>query len=161
LQKGIAFLRKVCYSIQYKVVILVKIGDKIKARRIELGLSVDELAEKIGKNRSTVYRYENKEIENLPTSILNPLVKALQVPPDYFVDWEDFPTADSSEISPEAAETASMIHEAENTEEIITIVETVIEDEDYRAIVTASKELSPDEMKMVRAMIEGLVNKKE
>lgn len=139
----------------------MKIGEKIKTRRIELGLSVDELAEKIGKNRSTVYRYENKEIENLPTPILKPLVEALQVSPDYFMDWEDLPTLNSSEISPEAVETASMIHEAENTEEIINIVETVIEDDDYRAIVTASKELNPDEMKMVRAMIEGLVNKKE
>ena len=34
-------------------------GDRIKQRRIALGLTVDELAEKIGKSRATIYRYEN------------------------------------------------------------------------------------------------------
>lgn len=30
-------------------------GDRIKQRRLELGLSVDEIATKLGKNRATVY----------------------------------------------------------------------------------------------------------
>lgn len=34
------------------------IGDRIRARRQELGFSVDELATRLGKNRATVYRYE-------------------------------------------------------------------------------------------------------
>ena len=42
------------------------IGDRIRARRQELGFSVDELATRLGKNRATVYRYENGDIENLP-----------------------------------------------------------------------------------------------
>lgn len=41
------------------------IGKRIKLRRIELGLSADELAERIQKNRATVYRYEGDEIANL------------------------------------------------------------------------------------------------
>ena len=45
-------------------------GDRIKQRRIELVLSVDDLAEKIGKSRATIYRYENGDIENMPTPIL-------------------------------------------------------------------------------------------
>lgn len=61
-------------------------GEKIKYRRQELGLSVDELADKIGKNRATVYRYESDEIEKLPVSILGPLAKALNCSPSYFVD---------------------------------------------------------------------------
>ena len=50
----------------------MSIGNNIKRRRIELGLSVDELAKKIDKNRATVYRYENNDIENLPITILGP-----------------------------------------------------------------------------------------
>lgn len=38
------------------------IGEIIKTRRNELGLSVDEVAKKIGKDRSTVYRYESNDI---------------------------------------------------------------------------------------------------
>ena len=61
----------------------MNIGDRIKQRRLELGLSVDELAEMIGKNRATVYRYENKEIEKLPVTVIQPLAEALGVPPSY------------------------------------------------------------------------------
>ncbi len=48
------------------------IGERIKLRREQLGLSVDDIAEKLGKNRATIYRYESDEIENLPLSILEP-----------------------------------------------------------------------------------------
>ena len=40
----------------------MSIGQRIKERRIELGLSVDELAKRLGKNRATVYRYESDDI---------------------------------------------------------------------------------------------------
>lgn len=66
----------------------LNIGARIKSRRIELGLSVDDIAKQIGKNRATIYRYESSEIEDLPTSILEPLAKALQTTPAYLMGWE-------------------------------------------------------------------------
>lgn len=65
------------------------IGERIKQRRIELGLSVDEVAEKLGKNRATVYRYESNEIENLPVGTLEPLAKILETTPAQLMGWED------------------------------------------------------------------------
>lgn len=65
------------------------IGERIKARRVQLGLSVDELSERLGKNRATVYRYESNEIEKLPTTVLEPLAKALNTTPAYLMGWED------------------------------------------------------------------------
>lgn len=41
-------------------------GERIKARREALGLSVDELASRLNKNRATIYRYENGDIEDSP-----------------------------------------------------------------------------------------------
>lgn len=64
-------------------------GDRIKQRRIELGLTVDELAEKIGKSRATIYRYENGDIENMPTPILEPLAKALETTPADLMGWSE------------------------------------------------------------------------
>lgn len=136
------------------------ISNKIKRLRKEAKISQVDLAEKLGTTKQTIYKYENGLITNIPSDKIEIMARLFDTSPAYLMGWEDLPSS-SFDVTPEAAETASMIHEAENTEEIITIVETVIEDEDYRAIVTASKELSPDEMKMVRAMIEGLVNKKE
>ena len=65
------------------------IGERIKQRRKELGLSVDELADKLGKNRATIYRYESNEIEKLPTTVLEPLADVLGVSPGFLMGWEE------------------------------------------------------------------------
>lgn len=72
---------------------IMKIGDRIKKRRIECGMSANDLASLLGKNRSTIYRYENNEIENLPTDILEPLAQALHTSPAYLMGWTNDPNA--------------------------------------------------------------------
>ena len=79
---------------KYVILITMKtntsqISMRIKERRIALGLSVDDLAKKINKNRATIYRYENGDIENMPMNILEPLAKALQTTPSFLLGWED------------------------------------------------------------------------
>lgn len=66
----------------------MNIGDRIKQRREELGISAEELADKIGKSRATVYRYENGDIGNMPTTILEPLATALNTTPAYLMGWD-------------------------------------------------------------------------
>lgn len=46
-------------------------GERIRTRRKQLGMSVDDLAAKLGKNRATIYRYESDAIE-MPASLLKP-----------------------------------------------------------------------------------------
>ncbi len=65
------------------------IGERIKARRIELGLSAEEVAKKIGKDRSTVYRYESNDIVKLPTTVLEPLARALNTTPASLMGYVD------------------------------------------------------------------------
>ena len=67
----------------------MNIGMRIKARRKELRISVDELAKRLGKDRSTVYRYEKGDIENLPLDILEPIAAALNTTPAYLMGWDD------------------------------------------------------------------------
>lgn len=71
----------------------MNVGKRIKKRRKELGLSVDAMAENIGKNRATIYRYESEDIENLPISILEPLARVLKTTPAYLMGWEENPSA--------------------------------------------------------------------
>lgn len=66
----------------------MRIGERIKERRIYLGLTVDDLAEKLNKNRATIYRYEKGDIENLPLDVLEPLAKALETTPAYLIGWD-------------------------------------------------------------------------
>ena len=63
-------------------------GERIRTRRKQLGMSVDDLAVKLGKNRATIYRYESDTIE-MPASLLKPLADALDTIPDELMDWGD------------------------------------------------------------------------
>ena len=65
----------------------MKVGDRIRAKRQDLGMSVDELAARMGKNRATVYRYEKGDIENMPVNVLEPLAEVLQTTPAYLMGW--------------------------------------------------------------------------
>jgi len=66
----------------------MKIGLRMKERRKELKMSAEELARKLGKDRSTIYRYEKGDIENLPLDILEPIAEALETTPAYLMGWE-------------------------------------------------------------------------
>ena len=73
----------------------MSIGRRIKEKRKELKISADELASKLGKDRSTIYRYEKGDIENLPIDILEPIAAALSTTPQYLMGWEEKnPTTD-------------------------------------------------------------------
>lgn len=65
------------------------IGQRIKARRKELGLSAEYVASRLGKNRATVYRYENDDIKDLPITILEPLASILRTTPADLMGFKD------------------------------------------------------------------------
>lgn len=65
----------------------MSIGQRIKVSRLQQGLSIDDLAHRLGKNRTTIYRYENGDIENLPLGILDSLAEALNTTPAYLMGW--------------------------------------------------------------------------
>lgn len=55
-------------------------GQRIKARREELGISAEELGGRIDRTFQTVYRYENGQITPTPEVMVD-LAKALDVSP--------------------------------------------------------------------------------
>lgn len=64
------------------------IGGRIRAARIARGISATRLAEIIGKDRSTVYRYENGDIDDVPIGILEQIAAALGLTPGTLMGWE-------------------------------------------------------------------------
>lgn len=71
----------------------MRIGERIKQRRLELGYTADALAKMLNKNRATIYRYENGDIENMPIDVLEPLAKALNTTPAYLMGWDESSSA--------------------------------------------------------------------
>lgn len=66
-----------------------EIATRIRTRRRELGISMDALASAVGRDRATIYRYENGEIENMPFSVVALIAEALRCSPSYLVGWSD------------------------------------------------------------------------
>lgn len=62
--------------------------ERIRQRRKELGLSAEDLAKALGVSRATVYRYESAGTEKLPSSVLEPLARALLTTPAELMGWE-------------------------------------------------------------------------
>lgn len=67
----------------------MEIGDRIKSRREELGMSQEELAKKVGyKSRSSVNKIET-DGRGLPQNKIVMFAKALQTSPAYLMGWID------------------------------------------------------------------------
>lgn len=67
----------------------MEVYEIIKQRRKELGLTADQVADALGVSRATVYRYESKDIEKVPITVMVPLAKVLHCSPGYLMGWED------------------------------------------------------------------------
>ena len=65
------------------------IKDNIKARRLELGYTLEELANMIGTSRQNVFKYENGIISNIPSDKIESLAKALKTSPARLMGWEE------------------------------------------------------------------------
>ena len=72
------------------------IGKRIRERRKELGMTLDELARAVGVSKQTIFRYEDRTIENIPIDKLHKIAGKLNVSMAYLLDlkvevgYEDF-----------------------------------------------------------------------
>lgn len=65
------------------------IGEKIRNARIMRGLTVEELAAKIGISKSTMSRYETGAIPNIMSDKIEEIAIALDVSPSYLIGWNN------------------------------------------------------------------------
>lgn len=130
----------------------MRIGERIKQRRLELGYTADALAKLLNKNRATIYRYENGDIENMPIDVLEPLAKALNTTPAYLMGWQEPHQQNKSIISdkaegyyvdPETAEFAEYLRTRPGA----------------RMLFSAAKDITKEEMEETVKYIEFLKSK--
>lgn len=62
--------------------------EKIKDLREKNGLTLQEIADKVGVSKPTVLRWENGEIKNLKKDKIKSLATALNTTPAYLMGWE-------------------------------------------------------------------------
>ena len=74
------------------------VGDRIKRKREELGMSQIELAKSFNASKQTLYKYENNIVTNIPLNNIEMISKKLRVSPGYLMGWEDEFSIESAEI---------------------------------------------------------------
>ena len=64
------------------------IGEKLKQKRLELGLTLEEIGKRTGVSRATIQRYESGVITNIPSDKIELISLALNVSPSYLMGWD-------------------------------------------------------------------------
>jgi transcriptional regulator with XRE-family HTH domain len=119
---------------------MTKIGMHIKTRRIELGMSQDELAERMGyKNRSTIAKIEKGVNDVTQTNIVK-FANVLNTSIAYLMGWE---------------ETPEEMHEKNDT--ATDIVLRLGKDEEFSELVKILLTLDNEQIKDITRMLNGLL----
>lgn len=121
------------------------LGDKIRIRREEAGLSQDELAHKLGyKSRSTIAKLESG-VNDLTQSKLKAFAEALNTTVADLLDWDDDAKENDKDEKPYYfdPETARLAQELKDNP-------------GQRILFDASRNLTPEDIKVVMTVIKGL-----
>lgn len=65
------------------------LGEKIKKRRLELNMTLEEVGKIVGVTKSTVMKWESGFIENMKRDKIALLAQALKVSPLWIMGWDD------------------------------------------------------------------------
>lgn len=104
------------------------IGERIKQRRIELNLSQDELAQKVGyKSRSSINKIELSR--SLPLSKVQKMADALETTPAFLMGWKELPDTMVAHLKPKIEPT---------DEEIDMLIELRVLDKSFNKAIRAS-----------------------
>lgn len=68
---------------------IMELKERIKMKRKENRMTLDAVAEASGVTKSTIYKYENGIVTNIPSNRLEALAKALHTTPGYLMGWEE------------------------------------------------------------------------
>lgn len=119
------------------------IGDRIRTRREELGLTQKELAERLGyKTKSSITKIEAGD-NNLPITKVAKIAKALEVTESYLMGWED------SAIVPADGHTDVYYLNPETAK----VAQKVFDDPNYRILFDAAADSAPEDILMVAEML--------
>jgi transcriptional regulator with XRE-family HTH domain len=63
-------------------------GDRIKNLRINNKMTLEEVGEKIGVSKQTLYKYENNIITNIPSDKIEGLARIFNISPAVIMGWD-------------------------------------------------------------------------
>lgn len=123
------------------------IGAIIRRRRIELGLSQEELAERCGfKSKSSINKMESG-VQGLPQSKIIAVAKALETTPGYILGWEAVEENQQQEYY---------------TDEVTAqIAEDMATNPNLRMLYDVQRDMDPEDLQAMYSMAMALKRKTE
>ena len=100
---------------------------RIRDRRIELGLSYQDVADATGLSKSTIQRYETGAIRKVPITQIEDLARALHTTPSYLMGWDGYFTDMDS----------------------IVLLEELKKRPEFRVMFDSTKDLDPESIKKI------------
>ena len=64
------------------------VGERIKKKRKEMNLTLEDLSKKASVSRQTIFRYESGEIKNIPSDKIELIAQGLGTSPSVLMGWE-------------------------------------------------------------------------
>ena len=118
------------------------IGARLKALRLDRGLTQDEVGKRVLVSKQTLYKYENDIVTNIPVDKIELLAEVYHVTPAYIMGWEQ-PEEDADD-SPSYYDDP----------EVAAIANEMKENPDIRVLFDASRGLSKESIEEVRRFVE-------
>ena len=76
--------------------------ERLRQRRLDMGLTLEEVGAPLGISRSAVNKYERGVIKNVYTSVVEGFASVLRCSPGYLMGWTDDPLAGVTSAAPAA-----------------------------------------------------------
>lgn len=67
----------------------IELANRLRTKRIENNLSLQDVAEKLGVSKVTVSRYETLDITNIPSDKIEGMARLYNTTPAFLMGWED------------------------------------------------------------------------
>jgi len=78
--------------------VMSTVGDRIRKKRKEIGISQTDLAQKVNISKQTLYKYEKNIVANIPFDKIEEISKVLCVPASFLMGWGDNLTNDNADL---------------------------------------------------------------
>lgn len=131
-----------------------EIGKRITEARTKAGLSGKELAEKIGVAASTITRYEKGTFAKIKLPVIEAIARELGLNPMWLLGKSEYP--DTDDMKRKWAEQDPYYRDPETAR----MAQELMDNPNGRILFDASRDLSPEDIKIVLNLIQGLKAKR-
>ena len=128
------------------------IGERVKFRRQQLGLTQEELAKRLGNSSRASICTVEKDREDLTTTRIAKLAKALETSPSWLMGWTDVIESDCTYY--EQTDKSEMSYYT--NDETAQVAQAIHDDEYMRILFDAAKDSRPEDLQMAADFLKRL-----